>query len=174
MSDDRLEKMPIERYARISECGRYRYALGRVWGDGDALCFVMLNPSTADATIDDPTIRRCMGFARREGYGGISVLNLYALRATDPKVMLAASDAIGPQNDAYLRLALAEQTRRGNPVIAAWGVHAHPSRASAVMSLVPGADWRCLGTTKDGSPRHPLYVKGDQPFWHLPTPENAQ
>lgn len=156
--------LPVEKAARLSDCGRYRYWLGRVWGEADSLLFVMLNPSTADASIDDPTIRRCMGFARREGFGGVSVLNLYALRSTDPKALLTCDDAVGPENDAYLTLALTEQARRGNPVIAAWGTNAKHRRIVDVLTLVGGVMWHSLGTTKDGHPRHPLYVRGDQPL----------
>lgn len=150
-------------WARLSDCEVYRYALGRRWSnDGEVLAFVMLNPSTADAAIDDPTIRRCIGFAKRDGYQGVVVHNLYGFRATDPKALLRCPDPIGPQNDDYLRLTLTERIRRGLPTIAAWGANAQAWRAEEVLGLVPGVDWRCLGTTKDGHPRHPLYVKGDK------------
>ena len=154
----------VQKAARLSECGRYRYWLGRIWDEADSLVFVMLNPSTADAAIDDPTIRRCMAFARREGYGGISVLNLYALRSPDPKALLTCEDPVGPENDGYLRLTLEEQARRGHPVIAAWGTNAKRERVVDVLTLAGGVFWGCLGTTKDGHPRHPLYVRGDQPI----------
>lgn len=162
----------IEKSARLSECGYYRYTLSRHWGPGEALMFVMLNPSIADSSIDDPTIRRCMGFARRDGYDGIVVQNLFALRSTDPSVLFAFShDPVGPENDAYLSMTLAERVRRGLPVVAAWGAGftgrdapRFARRVSAVQRLVPGVDWRCLGRTKAGAPRHPLYVKGDQPL----------
>lgn len=154
----------VTKAARISDCGIYRYWLGRIWGDEDALTFVMLNPSTADASVDDPTIRRCMGFARREGFGGISVMNLYAFRSSSPKILAASGWRVGMDNDDYLRISLEEQRRRANPVVAAWGAHARPGRVDYVRYLVPGVDWRCLGKTKDGHPRHPLYVKGDQPL----------
>ena len=97
-------------------------------------------------------------------------MNLYAFRSPSPTVLKMRGYPVGPENDAYLSLALAEQARRGNPVIAAWGAHAKPDRVAAVLGLVAGGlrlprvDWRCLGTTKDGAPRHPLYVKGDQPL----------
>jgi hypothetical protein len=153
----------VESAARLSECGRYRYWLGHYWErEGDSLTFVMLNPSTANASIDDPTIRRCMGFARREGYVGVTVLNLYAYRATDPKQLLTCGDPVGPENDEYLRMSLAERLRRGSPVVAAWGANAKPDRVEQVLGLIDGVDWRCLGTTKSGSPRRPLDVKGDQ------------
>lgn len=145
----------------LSECGTYRYTLTRRWADGVPLRFVMLNPSTADSTLDDPTIRRCIGFAKREGYAAVIVLNLYAYRATDPKALLTCDVPIGPDNDEVLRTHL----NRLSPVVAAWGVNARPERVQRVLSLCHGVvDWRCLGTTKDGHPRHPLYVKGDQPL----------
>lgn len=153
--------------ASLSECGTYRYALRRRWAADPmtpALTFVMLNPSTADATLDDPTIRRCIGFAKREGYGAVKVLNLYAFRATNPKALLTCDDPVGPENDDYLDSACLATPGRVPVVVAAWGVHARPDRVAAVLELGEGADWRCLGTTKDGHPRHPLYVRGDQPL----------
>jgi hypothetical protein len=159
----------IERTARISECGTYRYWLTRGWDDTrPALLFVMLNPSTADASIDDPTIRRCVGFARRDGYGSVAVANLFAYRATDPKALLTCADAVGPLNDQYLGMALTERARRGLPTVAAWGAHAPAGRVADVLAIAPDADWRCLGVTKAGAPRHPLYVRGDQPLEGLP------
>lgn len=171
MTDDLKQPYSqIEKSARISECGRFRYSLTRHWSDGDALVFVMLNPSTADATLDDPTIRRCVGFAKREGFAGIHVANLYAFRATDPKDLLTCGDAVGPMNDAHLSLLLTEQVQRGNPVVAAWGSwpDRDPDRVANVLDLGGGrVDWRCLGHTKGGAPRHPLYVRGDQPLVRL-------
>lgn len=160
--------------ARLSECGYYRYTLTRRWGPGEALMFVMLNPSTADASVDDPTIRRCIGFARRDGFDGIVVQNVYGLRTPDPKALYAfAHDPVGPETDAYLSMTLTERVRRGLPVVAAWGAgpggsRQHQlrfiSRVRSVRRLVPGVDWRCLGLTRAGAPRHPLYVKADQPL----------
>jgi hypothetical protein len=150
------------RAARISDCGRYRYGLIRRWSEAPALLVVMLNPSTADAELDDPTIRRCLGFARRDGYGAIIVLNLYAYRATDPKALLTCDDPVGPKNDGYLFRHLWAAKLQQRPVLAAWGVHGATGRVAEVLALAPGVDWRCLGTTKAGSPRHPLYVRGDQ------------
>jgi hypothetical protein len=157
--------------AVISECGRYRYRLTRTWDAAlDPACFVMLNPSTADATHDDPTIRRCVGFARGWGCGGIVVVNLFAFRATDPAEMFRASlAAIGPENDRHVRDA-AEQCR---PVVAAWGAHGGFLRrdAAARRLLVDvGSAVLCLGVTKQGHPRHPLYVPAAQPLVPLPYP----
>lgn len=151
--------------AIISPCGQYRYALTRPSirppGKGAAL-FCMLNPSTADATVDDPTIRRCRGFADAWDCNGIAVVNLYALRSTDPKGLNGHPDPVGPENDHYLR----EFAREFKDVVCAWGANANPGRALQVANIFRSAGARlwCLGTTKDGAPRHPLYVRGDQPL----------
>lgn len=145
--------------AVFSGCRRYRYALWRTWGDGPAFVVIGLNPSTADETEDDPTIRRCKGFARRERCGGLIMLNLFALRATDPREMKAAEDPVGPANDA----AIADMVGEGDTVVAAWGVHGdHRGRDAEVAALVPHL--QCLGTTKQGHPRHPLYLRSDTPL----------
>lgn len=157
--------------AEISPCGGYRYRLTRFWSGENALPFVMLNPSTADASQDDPTIRRCMGFARDRGFGGIIVANLFAYRATSPADMKAAGDAIGPRNNATL-IELLEWAKRAEvPVVAAWGAHGdYMERGHAVAELARliGCQMVSLGTTKAGHPRHPLYVKADQPFEPFP------
>ncbi len=150
--------------AVISECGLYRYRLTRTWdGSIRPAAFVMLNPSTADAATDDPTIRRCVGFAKSWGCGGIVVVNLFAYRATNPGAMRRQGPkAVGPDNDRYIREAITECA----PVVAAWGSHGcFLCRDSAVGQLIrcSGLPWpECLGTTKHGSPRHPLYVPAIQ------------
>jgi hypothetical protein len=157
--------------AAISECGTYRYRLDRVW---DACrpraVFIMLNPSTADEINEDPTSRRCRNFAKREGYGGLTVVNLYGLRATNPAELAQHPDPVGPENLAHIRLMLAE-----NPglVIAAWGAQRFAvDQAAEVIDLMSKRIDRrhimCLGTTKDGHPRHPLYVRADAPLVPLP------
>lgn len=154
--------------ADISECGRYRWELRRCWDHaGPLLEFVMLNPSTADADVDDPTIRRIVGardkpdkpgFARRWGYGHVVVRNLYAWRATDPTELVNLDDPVGPENRAYLSRHDADCT------IVAWG--ANPA-AVGWWEGYPFAWQRtaiqrprlfCLGTNANGSPKHPLYV----------------
>ena len=163
--------------AVISLCGSYRYLLRRPAPKGldfslpcvGTALFVMLNPSTADATVDDPTIRRCKAFAYRWGCNGISVVNLYALRSPSPSVPWTHEDPVGPDNDLWLRTA----AREHETVVFAWGANAKPARVREVYEIFQGTPHRqirCLGTTKDGSPRHPLYVKGDQPLieWRLP------
>jgi len=121
---------------------------------------VMLNPSTADAERNDPTIRRCIAFAARERFGGVEIFNLFAFRATAPAVLKAASDPVGPDNDHHLRDLFA----RHRTILAAWGAHgAHRGRAEAILRLAAGlgVTLTCLGRTAQGQPRHPLYVKGD-------------
>jgi hypothetical protein len=144
--------------AYISDDGLYRYSLDRqLVDDGEWTCtFVMLNPSTADAEQDDPTIRRCIRFAREWGYGRLKVVNLYALRATDPKQLWLADDPVGPENDHVLSLAFGGS----DLTIAAWGVHAKLERVAEIMAW-PIRPRLCLGVTKDGHPRHPLYVRAD-------------
>ena len=118
----------------------------------------MLNPSTADADEDDPTIRRCKSFAQREGCSALEVVNLYAHRATDPKQLWQVLDPIGPENDRYIT----DAVEHAGVVIAGWGAHAKRMRAKAVERLLPGAF--ALGFTKQGSPKHPLYIKSDAPL----------
>lgn len=115
--------------------------------------FVGLNPSTADETLDDPTIRRCVGFAKDWGYSGLCMTNLFAFRATDPAKMLAAPDPVGPDNDKVLQ----ELAQNAGVVVAAWGTHgAHLKRDAHVRSLLPRL--HCLWLTKAGFPGHPLYL----------------
>lgn len=140
-------------------CEVYRYELRRVWDASLGLvCWVMLNPSTADADEDDPTIRRCMAFARAWGYGGIVVRNLFALRATDPRELRRHPHPVGPRNDRFLLARPASVA----VTVAAWGADpAAWGRAEVVRCLMAatGTELWCLGTNLDGSPKHPLYIK---------------
>ncbi|WP_116364391.1 DUF1643 domain-containing protein [Parahaliea mediterranea] len=152
--------------ALISDCGKYRYWLRRPARiehptTGPAL-FVMLNPSTADAELDDPTIRRCRGFADSWDCAGIVVANLYAYRATKPTELWRTTGPIGPDNDDWLYRLLQEH----GEAVCAWGANAEPERAAQFMDYAAevGARLWCLGTTKTGAPRHPLYVRADQPL----------
>jgi len=142
--------------AEFSPCRRYRYRLWRTWGDPrELLLLVMLNPSTADASADDPTIRRCIAFAKRWKHGALEVVNLFAWRSTDPDELLDVPDPVGPGNDEVV-LAAARGARR---VIAAWGAHrAAQERAPTVLRLLAGAGVVAyhLGLNEDGSPKHPL------------------
>lgn len=154
----------MQRMAVISPCKTYRYLLGRDWDTGKPWgAFVMLNPSTADAEKDDPTIRRCISFARREGWGGLVVANLFAFRATSPKIMLAADYPIGPDNDTHLEATLKDACA----VICAWGINGAFMGRDAVfrnMSERLGVQTYALGFTKDGHPRHPLYLPDETPL----------
>ncbi len=152
---------PLEHNAAMSYCGRYRYLLTRQIGPGLATAtFVMLNPSTADATNDDPTVRRCIGFARRWGCGRLRVLNLFALRATNPAQIRRVADPVGPENRDWFVRALANV--QDGPVICAWGVHGeHMGQDRVVLGWLAeiGAEPMALGTTKRGHPKHPLYLR---------------
>ena len=133
----------------------YRYTLWRQWDERPFCMFIGLNPSTADETKDDPTIRRCIRFAKDWGYGALCMTNIFAFRATDPQVMRAQFDPIGPDNDTYLNRIGSE----AGIIIAAWGVHgAHHGRGKIVHNWFEDR-LHHLGLTKDGQPKHPLYLK---------------
>lgn len=151
--------------AQLSACGTYRYTLERVWDASlPVAVYIMLNPSTADASVDDNTIRRCRWFAEREGYGGITVVNLFALRSTDPAALRDHAAPIGPQTDRWICTVLCQDP---GVVIAAWGAHAFAAgRAVDVLRTIAAHDVpvKCLGTTKDGHPKHPLYLAKATPL----------
>lgn len=132
----------------------YRYSLWRIWDrDLAPVMFIGLNPSTADATLDDPTLVRCMGFARDWGYGGVYTTNLFAFRATDPRDMKRAAAPIGPDNDRVI----SELAGKVEKVVAAWGNDgAWMDRAQAVRGLVPELHY--LKMNRSGQPAHPLYL----------------
>lgn len=153
--------------ATISKCGRYRYWLERKWGPGHPQVFIMLNPSTADAKEDDPTIRRCMGFARREGAGGLIVVNLFGLRATNPQELDDVRDPVGPDNGTNIGLALIGAAATRRPVICAWGANKNASKQADTIHRRAddiGAELKCLGMTKSGAPKHPLYLSSNAPL----------
>jgi hypothetical protein len=116
----------------------------------------MLNPSVASATIDDPTIRRCIGFAKQYGFTHLNVVNLFALRATDPKELALAADPVGPLNSVYLD----NEIRKAGVVIAAWGNHKFAKPQADAFIKKYGGEFilNCLGKNKNGSPKHPLYL----------------
>lgn len=147
--------------ATFSDDLEYRYTLGRRWGTAKTLVVIGLNPSTADENEDDPTIRRCMGFAKRDGYNALLMLNLFAFRATDPRSMMSATDPVGPLNNKILR----ERTL-GRDVLVAWGaLGSHRGRDREVMGMLEDARRvLCLGVTKAGQPKHPLYLRADTPL----------
>lgn len=144
------------RAAVISACGRYRYSLSRQWKDDDSYAvFIMLNPSTADAEKDDPTIRRCIAYAKAWGYGGLVVVNLFAFRATHPDFLLMQhpGEIVGPENDEHIR----EACVTSQVEVAAWGTRgALLDRDEKVRKLIP--DLKVLRLTKEGYPSHPLYL----------------
>lgn len=139
----------------FSPCRKYRYTLWRHWegGDGYAM-FIGLNPSTADEVQDDPTVRRCINFAKDWGYSALCMTNIFAFRATDPGDMKAVEDPVGTDND----LSLLYIADHASVVVAAWGVHGvHSNRENEVKRLL-GNKLMCLKLTKDGHPAHPLYL----------------
>ncbi|WP_137701351.1 DUF1643 domain-containing protein [Marimonas lutisalis] len=144
--------------AIYSDCERYRYMLTRTWdAAGKRALFIMLNPSTATEVQNDPTVERCERRARALGFGAFRVLNIFAWRETDPRKMRAAADPVGPENDA----AIAESCPWADQIIAAWGTHgAHLERGAAVERLLRDTALPVfhLGLTKDGHPKHPLYI----------------
>lgn len=164
----------VTRSAVLSPCGGYRYALRRSWGPGGTVAFVMLNPSTADATVDDPTVRRCMGFARSLGMDGVSVVNLFAFRATNPDLLWSnrAHGIVGAEGDAVGETDrhIVQEARSASVVICAWGGLSCPAahrsfvhtRARWVSRMLvgQGVALHALWTTAEGWPAHPLYLSG--------------
>lgn len=149
--------------ATFSPCLRYRYTLWREWDA--ALPYLMvigLNPSTADETKDDATIRKCIGFAKLWGFGSLCMTNLFAWRDTDPAKMKKALEPVGPENDAWLN----ESAAKAGMVLAAWGAHGgHLGRDKQVVEVIKStlAILYCLRVTKDGFPGHPLYIPYSHP-----------
>ena len=159
--DSRVQKLlpdvaavSVARAAVLSRCGAYRYTLTRRWGSGPRAVFVGLTPSSADAENDDASTRRMVGFARSAGWGSLTLV-LYAWRSTLPAVLRHASDPVGADNDAWIARSAASAD---DVVVTAWGTHAEQSRAEVVLQLLACATVWSLGQTKDGHPRHPLYV----------------
>ncbi len=154
----------IKRAAVFDGSGQFRYSLLRRWGGGTGrVAMILLNPSTANATQDDPTLRRCIGFARRWGFASLEVVNLFAYRATRPQQLRQAADPVGPENDDHLVRAV----RNAGVVVAAWGVHgALAGRNETVLRMLDGLglSLSCLGLTKTGHPRHTLYLPNRTPL----------
>lgn len=141
--------------ASFSRCRRYRYALWRHWSTDKHVLFVMLNPATADAERNDPTIRRCIGFAKAWGFGGLTVANLFAWRTVSPAALKRADEPVGARNDRWLTRLIDD----ADLVVAAWGNHgAYLARSTRVRGRFTG--WCHLGINKTGEPRHPLYAPG--------------
>lgn len=144
----------MEKGAVISECGKYRFKLWRIWNDSKPLClFIMHNPSKADANIDDPTIRRCISFAASWGFGGIYIGNLSPYRATNPRDM---------KNLSFFELCPIENISHINEMVKKCQLHVFAYGNPVLPDLKPeiwGECWHCLKLTKDGNPGHPLYLK---------------
>jgi hypothetical protein len=147
--------------AVFSPCKTWRYRLTRSWNEGRGAClWIMLNPSTADASRVDPTVRRAMSFAMDWGFQHGWVANVFAIRATDPDHLYRHPDPIGPDNDRTLQ----DMASQADRVMLAWGNHAlHGDRFQAVLGMI--APWKAktmhVGLNKSGMPKHPLYVRGD-------------
>lgn len=155
-----IQRSSMTGVAILSDCEQYRYVLRRFLPNSGPSClFVMLNPSTADAQQDDPTIRRCLAFAREWNCSSMTVINLFALRATNPKYLLSHPDPFGPLNMMHCKA----QLSISDIIVAAWG--AHPMALKSRLHRHNDNLWRhkihCLGRTKNGQPRHPLYLRKD-------------
>jgi hypothetical protein len=163
----------VQKSAIISPCGLYRYELRREW-DSTSAPYIsgMLNPSTADDEIDDPTITRNCKRARSLGCGSLIVWNLGAGRSTSPKNWMAMADPIGPANDTHIRRVLIECRERNGIAAIGWGaLGSFMGRDQVALKIAnaAGVTLQCLGITKNGQPRHPLYVADRQPLieWRL-------
>tara|TARA_R110002126_G_scaffold161549_12_gene309408 strand:+ start:3079 stop:3555 length:477 start_codon:yes stop_codon:yes gene_type:complete len=141
--------------AVFSDCRKYRFALWRVWDEAlPSVMFIGLNPSTADESANDPTLTRCIRYAQSWGYGGVCMANIFAFRATDPKVMMSVPDPVGADNDRWLL----ELSQSAGLVVAAWGnTGRYMGRSDHVRNLIPNL--HCLKLNKSGEPAHPLYQK---------------
>ena len=150
--------------AEFSSDRRYRYTLWRAWGLGQRACFILLNPSTADESTNDPTIERCERRARMWGYAGLEVLNVFAFRSTDPAGLLRVDDPVGPDNDS----AIGRVAGSSAVVICGWGGHGTLlGRGRAVLNLLSGTPLYALRiNAATGEPGHPLYL----PYSAMPQP----
>ena len=148
----------------FSRDGKYRYSLRRIWGNGDnLLTAIMLNPSVASQTKLDRTVTRVVKRALHAQYDGVTILNLFALVSTYPKVLYGADDPVGPLNDETIVATL----KRSSQVVVAWGPNGKfQGREETVLDLcyASGADVKCLGLTAEEFPRHPLHVAYEVPF----------
>lgn len=138
----------------------YRYRLWRIWDPTQAPCmFVLLNPSTADEETNDPTVRRCMGYARSWGYGGLIVCNLFALRSTDPQALYDHPYPVGPSNRHHILECADEILANKGRLIVGWGTHgALRGQGPAMLEALSGHAPHALGCTVGKHPAHPLYL----------------
>lgn len=165
---------PVVKSVSLSLCGQYRYLLQRRWSPRQMLPFVMLNPSTADHLVDDPTIARCMGFAKLFSYGGIQVVNLFAYRTAYPKDLAKAGYPVGPDNDEAIIAACASHEK----VVVAWGAQKGYLVRQRIITVLrsilrSGAKPFCLGLNLDGSPSHPLFLPYAAKLIPYPVPIHA-
>jgi hypothetical protein len=159
----------LRKSAELSQCRTHRFSLSRVWDDSlPAFIVIGLNPSTADETEDDPTIRRCIAFAKREGCGSLIMLNLFSFRATDPKELKQYNGISLSDDGRNYRLAkeiVSREFAKGAIIVCAWGVGGALYDTGHYFRMLLGKyPLKCLGHTKEGHPRHPLYIKADQPL----------
>jgi hypothetical protein len=142
----------MQKASQLSPCRTYRYRLDRIWNDSKPrVLFILYNPSTADEWVDDPTLRRCMGFAQAWGYGGLCIINLFSLRTSDPTVLRGHARPKGPDHEHVFH----EAVEGHSDIVCAWGLQGGP-----ISSHFSHGTHRIfhLGVNKDGSPKHPLYL----------------
>jgi hypothetical protein len=159
--------MPIQPDITDSRCvwagknNQYRYVLKRTWDKTKPkIAFIGLNPSTANEKVDDNTVRKCITVARRDGFGEIAMLNIYAYRSTDPFALKDHPDPTGELNDKHIY----EECETSSKIVVAWGNHATDDRHQTLLNLLGGFDLWCFAKNKDGKPKHPLYVSNKAPL----------
>lgn len=154
----------VEKGAHFSPDRKYRYTLWRIWEPTfPRLNWLMLNPSTADENVEDPTIAKCIRFAKLWKYGSVHITNIFSYRATDPEDMKKVDDPVGPNNDWYVW----SNANQADLVICAWGNHGvHMGRSEHVRAMLKDVKTHCLKINQTGEPQHPLYL----PFKQLPIP----
>ena len=154
----------MESSAIFSDCGRYRYVLSRRWANGEDCLFVGLNPSTADSTQNDATVRKCMHFAHSWGFAGVSLVNLYARICRYPQALVTIDDPVGPDNDLWLKRMIGD----ASIAIAMWGNHGARTYGDStrrdILVMNSRNEWHCFGRTKLGAPKHPLYLPKATPL----------
>ncbi|EKC6206086.1 TPA: DUF1643 domain-containing protein [Escherichia coli] len=162
--------MDVNKDAIFSVCGKYRYAISRTWDAAKPYAlFIGLNPSYADAELDDPTLKRCISFAQSWGFGGVRIANLFAYVCTDRFEMMRFPEPVGADNDKYL----AELIAGAGIVVAAWGNEGRHLKRSAVVRAFLPVDTKCFKINATGEPMHPLYVHGDTKLIPFLMPDNA-
>lgn len=154
-----MDLFAFRRYAAFSSCRNYRYLLrSDLYESLPRILWIMLNPSTADEFVDDPTVRRVWQWSSRWGYGTATICNLFAWRSTDPRGLYDSPDPVGPDNDEHISRA----AESSHTIICAWGAHgSHMGRSAHVRELLSSRRLHCLALTKSGEPGHPLYLRGD-------------